>query len=190
MERSTRSSSTKTGHADRGKPEGGRDRASSSHSDDDVLRLAGCERSSEHPLAAAIVAAANERKIALAQSWARFTAARVAIGMVEHRRVVLGNAKFLAELGIATDALSSERNGYAGDGATAIFVTIDGKLAGVVAIARPRQATTPAALDALRRDGLRIVMLTATTAPPHRRSEAPRHQRGRAEVLRITRATW
>ncbi|MFL6975989.1 MAG: HAD-IC family P-type ATPase, partial [Xanthobacteraceae bacterium] len=83
-----------------------------------------------------------------------------AIGMVEGRRIVLGNAKFLAELGIETDALSSEAERLRRDGATAIFVAMDGKLAGVIAIADPVKATTPAALDALRREGLRIVMLT------------------------------
>src|SRR5262249_58623144 len=83
-----------------------------------------------------------------------------AIGMVERKRVVLGNAKFLAELGIATDALSNDAERLRRDGATAIFVAIDGKLAGVIAIADPVKATTPAALAALRREGLRIVLLT------------------------------
>jgi Cu+-exporting ATPase len=132
------------------------------HSEDDVLRLAASvERSSEHPLAAAIVAAANERKIALAQVMGFDSpAGKGAIGMVEHKRVGLGNAKFLAELGIATDALASDAERLRRDGATALFAAIDGKLAGVIAIADPVKATTPAALDALRRDGLRIVMLT------------------------------
>jgi Cu+-exporting ATPase len=132
------------------------------HSDEEVLRFAASvERSSEHPLAAAVVAAADERKIALAQVMGFDSpAGKGAIGMVERKRVVLGNAKFLAELGIATDALSNEAERLRRDGATAIFVAIDGKLAGVIAIADPVKATTPAALDALRHDGLRIVMLT------------------------------
>jgi len=152
----------KTGTLTEGKPKVVAIVPAAGHSEDDVLRLAASvERSSEHPLAAAIVAAANERKIALAQVMGFDSpAGKGAIGMVEHRRVVLGNAKFLAELGIATDALSSDAERLRRDGATAIFVTIDGKLAGVIAIADPVKATTPAALDALRRDGLRIVMLT------------------------------
>ena len=152
----------KTGTLTEGKPKVVAIVPAAGHSEDDVLRLAASvERSSEHPLAAAIVAAANERKIALAQVMGFDSpAGKGAIGMVEHKRVVLGNAKFLAELGIATDALSSDAERLRRDGATAIFVAIDGKLAGVIAIADPVKATTPAALDALRRDGLRIVMLT------------------------------
>ena len=132
------------------------------HSEEEVLRFAASvERSSEHPLAAAIVAAANERAIALPGVVGFDSpAGKGVIGMVERKRVVLGNAKFLAELGIATDALSNDAERLRRDGATAIFVAIDGKFAGVIAIADPVKATTPAALDALRHDGLRIVMLT------------------------------
>jgi Cu+-exporting ATPase len=152
----------KTGTLTEGKPKVVAIVPAVGHSDDDVLRYAASvERSSEHPLAAAIVAAANERKMALAQVMGFDSpAGKGAIGMVERKRVVLGNAKFLAELGIAADALSSDAERLRRDGATAIFVAIDGKLAGVIAIADPVKATTPAALDALRRDGLRIVMLT------------------------------
>jgi Cu+-exporting ATPase len=132
------------------------------HTEDDVLRLAASvERSSEHPLAAAIVAAANERKIELAQVVGFDSpAGKGAIGLVERKRVVLGNAKFLAELGIAVAPLATEAERLRRDGATAIFVAIDGKPVGVIAIADPVKATTPAALDALRQEGLRIVMLT------------------------------
>jgi Cu+-exporting ATPase len=152
----------KTGTLTEGKPKVVAIVPAAGHSDDDVLRYAASvERSSEHPLAAAIVAAANGRKMALAQvTDFDSPAGKGAIGMVERKRVVLGNAKFLAELGIATDALSSDAERLRRDGATAIFVAIDGKLAGAIAIADPVKATTPAALDALRRDGLRIVMLT------------------------------
>src|SRR5262245_670832 len=130
--------------------------------EEEMLRYAASvERSSEHPLAAAIVAAANERKVALAQVVGFDSpAGKGAIGTVERKRVVLGNATFLAELGIAADPLAREAEALRHDGATAIFVAIDDKLAGVIAIADPIKATTPAALNALRRDGLRIVMLT------------------------------
>jgi Cu+-exporting ATPase len=80
--------------------------------------------------------------------------------MVEGRRVVLGNGNFLAELGIASAPLDDEAERLRQDGATVIFLAIDGKLAGLIAIADPVKPTTPAALDALRREGLRIVMLT------------------------------
>jgi Cu+-exporting ATPase len=152
----------KTGTLTEGKPKVVAIEPAAGHSKDDVLRFAASvERSSEHPLAAAIVAAAGKRGMAL-RSVMGFDspAGKGAIGVVERKRVVLGNAKFLAELGIATDVLASKAERLRRDGATAIFVAIDGKLAGVIAIADPVKATTPAALDALRRDGLRIVMLT------------------------------
>jgi Cu+-exporting ATPase len=127
-----------------------------------LLRLAASvERASEHPLAAAIVAAAAERAIELAPVRGFDSpAGKGAIGMVERQRVVLGNAKFLAELGITSAALDGEAERLRQDGATAIFVAIDGTPAGIIAIADPVKPTTPAALQALRQAGLRIVMLT------------------------------
>jgi P-type Cu+ transporter len=152
----------KTGTLTEGKPKVVAIVPAPGQTEDDVLRLAASvERSSEHPLAAAIVAAANERGIALAPVMGFDSpTGKGAVGMVERKRIVLGNAKFLAELGIVTDALASEAERLRGDGATAIFVAIDGKAAGVIAIADPVKATTPAALEVLRREGLRIVMLT------------------------------
>jgi P-type Cu+ transporter len=152
----------KTGTLTEGKPKVVAIVPATGQSDEEVLRFAASvERSSEHPLAAAVVAAASERGITLQRVLGFDSPAGMgAIGMVERKRVVLGNAKFLAELGIATDALASDAERLRRDGATAIFVAIDGELAGVIAIADPVKATTPAVLDALRRDGLRIVMLT------------------------------
>jgi Cu+-exporting ATPase len=127
-----------------------------------VLRLAASvERASEHPLAAAIMAAAAERKIELAPV-AGFDApaGKGAIGTVENRRVVLGNAKFLAEHGVETGALDAEAERLRRDGATAIFVAADGKLAGVIAIADPVKPTAVDAIEALKREGIRVVMLT------------------------------
>jgi Cu+-exporting ATPase len=127
-----------------------------------LLRFAASvERSSEHPLAAAIVAAAAERKIdLLAVSDFASPSGKGAIGMVERRRVALGNAKFFAELGIATAALEGEAERLRGDGGTVIFVAINGALAGIIAIADPLKPTTRAALDALKAQGIAIVMLT------------------------------
>jgi P-type Cu+ transporter len=82
------------------------------------------------------------------------------IGMVEDKRLALGNAKFLAELNIDTATLAAEAERLRGDGATAIFLGVNGKLAGVIAIADPVKATTPAALKALVAAGIRVVMLT------------------------------
>jgi Cu+-exporting ATPase len=127
-----------------------------------MLRLAASvERSSEHPLGQAIVDAATERKIELAPVRGFDSpTGKGAIGMVERRRVVLGNARFFKELSIATTALEAEAERQRTEGATAIFAAIDGKLAGVIAIADPIKETAPDALKALKADGLRIVMLT------------------------------
>ena len=130
--------------------------------ENEVLRFAASvERASEHPLAQAIVAAAAERRVELVRvSGFDAPAGKGAVGMVERRRVAIGNARFLSELGIATDPLDQEAERLRQDGATAIFVAIDGKPAGVIAIADPVKPTTPDALKALTDAGLRVVMLT------------------------------
>ena len=128
----------------------------------DVLRFAASvERASEHPLAAAIVAAAVERNISLAevQGFDSPTGKGVT-GMVENRRVTLGNSKYLGELNIAIALLAGEAERLRQDGATAIFLAVDNKIAGVIAIADPIKTSTPAALKALAAEGIRIVMLT------------------------------
>ena len=132
--------------------------------EDEVLQLAASvERGSEHPLAAAIVAAAAERKHRRCRRCSGFDApaGKGVIGMVEGQRVALGNANFLAELGIDTAAArTTTPKRLRSDGATAIFLAVDGKPAGVIAIADPVKATTPDALEALAADGIRVVMLT------------------------------
>jgi Cu+-exporting ATPase len=127
-----------------------------------VLRLAASvERGSEHPLAAAIVAAAAGRGIELGVVRGfDAPAGKGVIGMVEGKRLALGNAKFLAELNIDPAALADEAERLRTDGATAIFLAVNGKLAGVIAIADPVKATTPEALRALSAEGIRVVMLT------------------------------
>src|SRR5450631_1321569 len=127
-----------------------------------VLRFAASvERGSEHPLAAAIVAAAAERKIDLAPVRGfDAPAGKGVIGMVEGKRLALGNAKFLTELNIDIAALADEAERLRGDGTTAIFLAVNGKLTGVIAIADPVKPTTPTALAALSAAGIRVVMLT------------------------------
>jgi Cu+-exporting ATPase len=128
----------------------------------DLLRLAaGVERASEHPLALAITAAAEERGITIpaAEGFDSPTGKGV-LGRVEGKAVVLGNAKFLTEHGIDTTALNDRAEQLRGEGATVIFVGIDGAAAGVLAIADPIKPTTPEALKALKAQGIRIVMLT------------------------------
>jgi Cu+-exporting ATPase len=136
--------------------------------ENELLRLsASLERASEHPLARAIVAAAEARGLALAPV-AGFVSptGKGATGLVEQRRVVIGSAGFLAEHGIGTAEQAAAADTLRDDGATTIFVGIDGGLAGLIAIADPIKPTTPAALAALRRAGVRIVMLTGD----HRRT--------------------
>jgi Cu+-exporting ATPase len=127
-----------------------------------IVRLAASvERGSEHPLAAAIVAAAGERKLELAPVRGfDAPAGKGVIGLVERQRLALGNALFLAELNIDVAPLAAEAEKMRGDGATAIFLAVNGKPAGVIAIADPVKASTPAALKALKADGIHVVMLT------------------------------
>ena len=152
----------KTGTLTEGKPAVVSIVTASGFVENEVLRLAASvERASEHPFAAAIVAAATTRKIELARVLGFDSpAGKGAVGVAERTRVVLGNAAFLAELGLSTAALEADAERLRREGATAIFVALDGKLAGVIAIADPVKDTTPAAVAALQRDGLRVVMLT------------------------------
>jgi Cu+-exporting ATPase len=131
-------------------------------SEDEILKFAASvEYASEHPLAQAIAAAAKEKNITLApvRGFDSPTGKGV-IGMVERKRVVIGNAKFLGELSIDTSALDASAEQQRGEGATAIFIALDGKTVGAIAITDPVKATTREALDALRSEGIRIVMLT------------------------------
>ena len=122
---------------------------------------ASLERSSEHPLAAAIVNAAKERKASTQEptDFASVTGQGVT-GKIGGRPVALGNAKLMAGLGIAFGDLEQKADALRGDGATALFLAVGGKPGGIIAIADPIKATTQAALDQLRSDGIRIVMLT------------------------------
>ncbi len=128
----------------------------------EVLRLAAAlERSSEHPLAAAVLAEAAARGLTAprAAGFASLTGKGVS-GMVERRRVALGSAALLAELGIDPGDLAVQAEALRRDGATALFLAVNGKPACVIAIADPVKPTTPAALAALKAEGIRIVMLT------------------------------
>ena len=128
----------------------------------ELLALAASvEKASEHPLAAAIVAAAEKRGIAIAKVMGFDSpSGKGAVGMVDKKRIVIGNAKFLGELKISTDTLADKADAMRQDGATAVFVAVNGKVAGVIAIADAVKASTPQALAALRDAGVRIVMLT------------------------------
>ncbi len=159
----------KTGTLTEGKPKAVAVRTAPGFNEADVVRLAASlERSSQHPLGAAIVAAAQERNLTLADV-TEFDApvGRGVTGTVERRRLAIGNARIMEDSGIDVGTLTAEADKLRQEGATAIFVAIDGKAAGVIAVADPIKSTTPGALAALREAGIRVVMLTgdnATTA--------------------------
>ena len=130
--------------------------------EDEVLRLAASlERQSEHPLADAIVRAALERNLALVDA-SNFDSpiGKGVVGTVDGRALVIGNRRIMTDAGIDTAKLDARADDMRRDGATAIYVAIDGKAAGLVAIADPVKATTPAAIAALKEAGVRVVMLT------------------------------
>jgi Cu+-exporting ATPase len=181
MEKVTTLVVDKTGTLTEGKPTLTRIVAADGFSEEDVLRLsAGVERSSEHPLAAAIVVAAQKRGISIPEvSEFDSPTGKGARGMVEGRRILLGNANFLSGENVATADLDAVADGLRRDGATAIYAAIDGRVAGVIAIADPVKATTAEALAGLKEEGIRVVMLTGdnrTTA------EAVARQLGIEEV--------
>lgn len=127
-----------------------------------VLTIAASvERGSEHPLAAAIAKAATERDLTLAPVRGFDSpAGKGVIGMVSGKRVALGSPAFLKELNIDTERLHDAAEAQRRDGATAIFLAVNGKPAGVIAIADPIKATTAEALLRLAADNIRVVMLT------------------------------
>jgi P-type Cu+ transporter len=152
----------KTGTLTEGKPKVVSIVPASGFDETQLLKLAASvERGSEHPLASAIVAAARERKLELsAVEGFDSPAGKGVVGNVEGKRIALGNARFLAESNIDTNALAAEGERLRGDGATALFIAVDGKPAGIIAIADPIKETTLRALSALAASGIRVVMLT------------------------------
>src|SRR6266702_4449412 len=159
----------KTGTLTEGKPKVVSIVATGGFQEADILRLAASvERASEHPLADAIVRAAKERNLDLGNV-EEFDSptGKGATGKVDGKTVVLGNANFLTSLGIETRFLDQQGERLRGEGATVINIAVDGKLAGLFAIADPVKASTPAALKALAEEGVKVIMLTgdnATTA--------------------------
>jgi Cu+-exporting ATPase len=127
-----------------------------------LLRFAASlEKLSEHPLAAAIVSAATERKLVLAKvEDFDAPAGKGVTGTIEGRKVTLGNAAMMQADGIHVAGLEAVANEMRNEGTTAIFAAVDGKAIGVVAVADPVKPTTAAAVSALRDAGVRVVMLT------------------------------
>jgi Cu+-exporting ATPase len=136
-------------------PEAGHDEAT-------VLRLAASlERGSEHPLAEAIVAGAEERgvELAKAEDFEAVTGKGVR-GLVDGKAVALGNARLMADMGLDGAALSRTADARCDQGETVMFVVLAGRIAGLVSVADPVKETAPAALKALHKLGIRVIMAT------------------------------
>ncbi len=152
----------KTGTLTEGKPKLALVEAVGSWEEAELLRLAATlEKGSEHPLAAAIVSGAVARDLTLGvvTQFESITGQGVS-GDVDGKRVALGNLRLLESLGIDAGTLTGRAEVLRAEGQTVMFVAVDGKAAGLVSAADPIKKTTPAAIDALHREGVRIVMLT------------------------------
>jgi Cu+-exporting ATPase len=152
----------KTGTLTEGKPKVTAVVAAGAFAEGELLRLAASlELGSEHPLAAAIVKAAEERNLQLASA-ADFDSptGKGVVGTIEGKRMALGNARLLADLGIDSRTLDARADALRAEGATVVYITIAEKAVGLVAVADPIKPTTPKALAALKAEGMRIVMLT------------------------------
>jgi Cu+-exporting ATPase len=152
----------KTGTLTEGRPAVTAIAAAAGFDEAEILRLAASlERGSEHPLADAILRAAQERKLTLSEAQDFDSpVGKGVLGRVDGKRIVLGGARLMAEQGIDLAPLESQAERLGAEGTTAIFATIDGKLAGLLGVADPVKATTPEAVKALKAEGVRLVMMT------------------------------
>jgi Cu+-exporting ATPase len=128
----------------------------------ELLRLAASlERASEHPLAAAVLAAAEKRGVTVPEPEGfRSVTGKGVIGRVGDRRVAVGNAGLMRDEAVALEAAAAEAKALRHEGATVVHVAVDGRLAGLIAVADPLKPTTKAAIDSLHGAGIRVVMLT------------------------------
>jgi Cu+-exporting ATPase len=152
----------KTGTLTEGRPKVTSVRTVSGIDEREFLRLAASlEKSSEHPLALAVVEAAHDRSITLADA-SDFDSpvGKGVVGVVDGKRLVIGSHRIMAEESIDIREFASDAELLRGEGATVIFMAVDGRVAGLLAIADPVKETTPDALAALREAGIRVVMLT------------------------------
>ena len=152
----------KTGTLTLGKPELVAICSTGQIDETEVLRLAAAlEKGSEHPLAAAIVEGAGERGIALpASDEFESRTGKGVLGVVEDRKVALGNAALMRDLGVDPSTLQPQADDYRAQGAGVMFVAVDGKLGGMLVVADPVKESAADAVAQLRKDGIRVVMLT------------------------------
>jgi len=152
----------KTGTLTLGRPVFARALAVAPYGEDEVLRLAASiDQGSEHPLADAIVEAARGRGLLLAKAEEFESATGIGVrGRVQGHAIVLGNTALLRDAGVDAAALASEAEQLRADGNSVIFLGVDGRLAGALAVHDPIKESTPSAIDALHQAGIRIVMAT------------------------------
>jgi P-type Cu+ transporter len=152
----------KTGTLTLGRPVFAKAIAISPFTEDDVLRIAASiDQGSEHPLANAIVEAARSRGLQLAKAESFESSTGIGVrGAVESRKIVLGNSKLVVEAGADAAPLTADAERLTRDGASVIYLVVDGALAGLVAVHDPIKESTPSAIEALHKAGIRVVMAT------------------------------
>jgi Cu+-exporting ATPase len=176
----------KTGTLTEGRPRVTSVVASPGFDEPTVLRTAAAlERSSEHPLASAILAAAAERNLTAGDvANFHYLTGKGITGIVEGHSAALGNRALFADLGIPLGELDSRARSLESEGQTVVFVAVDARAAGLIAVADPAKSTTAEAIERLHRQGLEIVMLTGDSRAT---AEAVAHKLGierfEAEVL-------
>lgn len=152
----------KTGTLTEGKPAFDTAVAAPGHTADEVLRLAASlDQGSEHPLADAIVQAARDKGLALVKPQGFESGSGIGVrGVVEGKRLVLGNTALMEHEGVATDALKADAERLRSEGASVMHLAVEGQLVGILAVTDPIKATTHDAIKMLHASGLRIVMAT------------------------------
>jgi P-type Cu+ transporter len=150
----------KTGTLTEGKPRFERGIATPGHTEDEVLRwAASLDQGSEHPLAEALVAAARERKLVLEKSTGFESIAGAGVrGTIENRQLNLGNTALMAQVSVSVEQLKSQAEALRAEGASVMYLSSDGNLAGLLAVSDPIKANSVEALAALKATGMRVIM--------------------------------
>jgi Cu+-exporting ATPase len=150
----------KTGTLTEGRPQFARCVTTTGHTENELLRwAASLDQVSEHPLAEALVAAARERRLTLEKAEGFESSAGVGVrATVAGRQLNLGNAALMAQVGVSVDELESQAESLRADGASVMYLSVDGIFAGLLAVSDPIKANTVEALAALKATGLRIIM--------------------------------
>jgi P-type Cu+ transporter len=152
----------KTGTLTEGKPRFDRAIAIAGFTEDEVLRLAASlDQGSEHPLAGAIVNAARERNLTLDTTEGFESSSGIGVqGSVAGKKLALGNAGLMTQLGVSVEALKAQAEGLRAEGASVMLLAVDGQAAGLLAVSDPIKASTAEALTTLKAAGLRVIMAT------------------------------